>query len=37
MIARRISPGALTQYALAINEVGQNIQGLLESLSDLYE
>lgn len=36
-IARRISPGALTQYAIAINEVGQNIQGLLDSLSDLYE
>lgn len=36
-IERRISLGALTQYALAINEVGKNFQGILDSLSDLYE
>jgi ATP-binding cassette subfamily B protein len=36
-IERRITPGALTQYAIAINEVGQNVQSLLDSLSDLYE
>ncbi|HEY1351444.1 MAG TPA: ABC transporter ATP-binding protein [Ktedonobacteraceae bacterium] len=36
-IGRRISLGALTQYALAINEVGQNFQSMLDSLSELYE
>lgn len=36
-VERRISLGALTQYAIAINEVGQNFQAMLDNLSDLYE
>lgn len=36
-IGRRISLGALTQYTIAINEVGRNFQSMLDNLSDLYE
>lgn len=36
-VARRISLGALTQYAIAINEVGLNFQSMLDNLSELYE
>jgi ATP-binding cassette subfamily B protein len=36
-VQRRISLGGLTQYTMAINQVGQNFQGVLDSLSDLYE
>lgn len=36
-IQRRISLGSLTQYTIAINELGQNFQSLLDSLSDIYE
>lgn len=36
-IQRRISLGSLTQYTIATNEVGQNFQSLLDSLSAIYE
>lgn len=36
-IQRSISLGALTQYTIAINEVGQSFQGMFNSLSDMYE
>jgi ATP-binding cassette subfamily B protein len=36
-VQRRISLGGLTQYTMAINQVGQNFQGVLDSISDLYE
>jgi ATP-binding cassette subfamily B protein len=36
-IQRRISLGALTQYTIAINEVSRNCQGMLDSLSEIYE
>jgi ATP-binding cassette subfamily B protein len=36
-VRRLISLGALTQYSLAINQVSQSVEGLLDSLSDMYE
>lgn len=36
-IQRRISLGGLTQYTIAINEVGRNFQIVLDSLSEIYE
>lgn len=36
-VQRRISLGGLTQYTLAINQVGQTFQGMLDSLSQMYE
>lgn len=36
-IQRSISLGALTQYSIAINELGQNFQTVLDSLSNIYE
>jgi ATP-binding cassette subfamily B protein len=36
-VQKSITLGALTQYTLAVNQLGQNFQLVLSSLSDLYE
>src|SRR5581483_9093679 len=36
-VERLISLGALTQYTMTIQQLGQNVQGLLSGLSDMYE
>jgi ATP-binding cassette, subfamily B, bacterial len=36
-VQRHISLGALTQYTMAINQVDQNFQRVLQGLSDVYE
>ncbi len=36
-VQRFITLGSLTQYTLAVNQVGQNFQLILSSLSELYE